>query len=79
MNGIRYIIDSEGNKTNVVIDLKEHGQIVEDLREHLKLLGLDPSRAEEVVNNAQRPAMRRRAPTEAFVVQPQREWQAAKS
>lgn len=35
MNGIRYIIDSEGNKTGVVIDLKEHGQIVEDLLDSL--------------------------------------------
>ncbi|MET7255243.1 DUF2281 domain-containing protein [Dyadobacter jiangsuensis] len=35
MNGIRYIIDSEGNKTDVVIDLKEHGQIVEDLLDSL--------------------------------------------
>lgn len=35
MNGIRYINDSEGNKTDVVIDLKEHGQIVEDLLDSL--------------------------------------------
>ena len=35
MNGIRYIIDSEGNKTDVAIDLKEHGQIVEDLLDSL--------------------------------------------
>lgn len=35
MNGIRYVIDSEGNKTDVVIDFKEHGQIVEDLLDSL--------------------------------------------
>ena len=53
-------------------------QIVEDLRDRLKLLGLDPSRAEEMVKNAQKPAMRRRAPAEPFVVQPQREWEASR-
>ena len=35
MNGIRYVIDSEGNKTDVVIDFKEHGQIVEALLDSL--------------------------------------------
>ncbi len=54
-------------------------QIVEDLRDRLKLLGLDPSHAEEMVRNAQRPAMRRGAPAQSFVVQPQREWEAART
>lgn len=35
MKGIRYLTDKDGNKTDVVIDLKEHGQIVEDLLDSL--------------------------------------------
>jgi len=53
-------------------------QIVEDLRERLTLLGLDPSQAEEMVKAARQPAMRRKEPTERFAIQPQREWQATR-
>jgi excisionase family DNA binding protein len=56
----------------------EDQQIVEDLRERLKLYGLDPSRAEEMVKNAQTAPLRKRAPAEPFLVQPQREWEEAK-
>jgi hypothetical protein len=35
MTGIRYITDEQGHKTDVIIDLKEHGQIVEDLLDML--------------------------------------------
>ncbi len=52
--------------------------IVDDLRERMMLLGLDPSLAEEVVNKAQRPQMRKRAPSEPFLVLPQRELDEAK-
>jgi len=69
------IVDSLWEEDFTALDDR---QIVEDLRERLKLLGLDPSQAEEMVNSAKRPSMRRRAPTEPFLVQPQREWQAAK-
>lgn len=31
MTGIRYITDDRGQKTDLIISLKEHGQIVEDL------------------------------------------------
>jgi superfamily II DNA/RNA helicase len=51
----------------------EDQQIIEDLRERLKLLGLDYSQAEEMVKKAQMPALRKRTPTAPFVVQPQRE------
>lgn len=53
-------------------------QIVDDLRERLKLLGLDPSQAEEIVRKAQEPALRKGAPSEPFLVQPQREWEESK-
>ena len=56
----------------------EDQQIVEDIRERLKLFGLDPGQAEEMVQKARGPAVRKRAPSEPFVVQPQREWQEAK-
>lgn len=51
----------------------EDQQIVEDLRERLKLYGLDASQAEEMIKNAQQPSLRKRPPAEPFLVQPQRE------
>jgi DNA repair protein RadD len=48
------------------------------LRERLKLYGLDASQAEEMVKKAQRSPLRKGAPSEPFLVQPQREWEEAK-
>lgn len=56
----------------------EEQQIVEDIRERLKLFGLDPGQAEEMVKKARVSPMRKRAPSEPFLVQPQREWDEAK-
>lgn len=56
----------------------EDQQIIEDLRERLTLYGLDPSQAEEMVKNAQGARLRKGAPSEPFLVQPQREWEEAK-
>ncbi len=69
------IVDSLWEEDSTSLDDR---QIVEDLRERLKLLGLDPSHAEEMVRKAQKPAMRKGAPAEPFLVQPQREWEAAR-
>lgn len=35
MTGIRYITNDKGQKTDLIINLKEHGQIVEDLLDAL--------------------------------------------
>ncbi|MBN4077951.1 hypothetical protein JYT29_01325 [Nitrospina gracilis] len=35
MEGIQYIIDDKGQKKAVVIDLKQHGQLWEDLEDNL--------------------------------------------
>ena len=56
----------------------EDQQVVEDFRERLKLFGLDPDQAEEMVKKARGATVRKRAPSEAFLVQPQREWEEAK-
>ncbi len=56
----------------------EDQQIVDDLRERMKLLGLDDSRVEEMVKMAQKVPMRKHTPSEPFVVQPQREWEEAR-
>ena len=56
----------------------EDQQIVEDIRERLKLFGLDPDQAEEMVKKARGTAVRKRAPSEPFLVQPQRAWGEAK-
>jgi len=50
----------------------EDQQIVADLRERMKLLGLDVSQVEEIVRNAKPGAMVKRPPAESFPVQPQR-------
>ena len=56
----------------------EDQQIVEDFRERLKLFGLDPDQAEEMVKKARSATIRKRAPSEPFLVQPQREWEEAR-
>ena len=56
----------------------EDQQIVADIRERLKLLGLDPDQAEEIVKKARGVAVRKLAPSEPFLVQPQHEWEEAK-
>lgn len=56
----------------------EDVQIIADLRERLKLLGLDDSKAEEMVRLAQQSPLRKMSPAEPFMVQPQREWEEAR-
>ena len=56
----------------------EDQQIVEDFRERLKLFGLNPSQAEEMVKKARVTPLRKRTPSEPFLVQPQREWEEAR-
>jgi DNA repair protein RadD len=56
----------------------EDQQIIEDLRERLKLYGLDPGQAEEMVKKAQATPLRKHAPSEPFLIQPQREWEEAR-
>ncbi len=52
--------------------------IVDDLKDRLKLYGLDPEKAEEIIKSAKRGGMTRRAPTEPFPIQPQKEWEESK-
>ena len=56
----------------------EDQQVVEDLRERMRLFGLDPSQVEEFVKRARLPTIRKGKPSEGFPVQPQREWEEAK-
>jgi hypothetical protein len=35
MDGIRFVVDEKGNKTAVLIDLKEHGELWEDFYDSL--------------------------------------------
>ncbi|MGO9110148.1 MAG: DEAD/DEAH box helicase [Thermoguttaceae bacterium] len=56
----------------------EDQQVIEDIRERLRLFGLDPSQAEQMVKNAKVSPVQKHAPTEPFAVQPQREWEESK-
>lgn len=56
----------------------EDQQIVDDLRERFKLLGLDETQVDELVSKAQKSPMRNRKPSEPFLVQPQREWEESR-
>ena len=71
----REIVDSLWEEDFTTI---EDQQIVEDLRERLELLGLDSDQAEEMVKKARGAAVRKRAPSEPFLVQPQRELEEAR-
>ncbi|NIJ55929.1 hypothetical protein [Dyadobacter arcticus] len=46
MTGIRYITNNKGQKTDLIISLKKHGQIVEDL---LDALMVEERRNEETI------------------------------
>ena len=69
------IVDSLWEEDFTDIDEK---LFVDDLKERLKLYGLDPDNAEEIIKGAKRADMKRGAPTEAFPVQPQKEWEELK-
>jgi len=56
----------------------EDKHIVDDLRDKLKALGLDPSQAEEIVKTSRTTGITRRSPAEPFPIQPQREWNEAR-
>ncbi|MGE0421513.1 MAG: DEAD/DEAH box helicase family protein [Reyranellaceae bacterium] len=56
----------------------EDQQIIDDLKERLRLYGLDPSQAEEMVKKAQQAPLRKGPATAPFLVQPQREWEEAR-
>ena len=53
--------------------------LIEDIREQFDLRGLDPTHAEEIVKKARIANMRKLPPTEPFPVQPQREWEEART
>lgn len=46
MTGVRYNTDRQGHKTEVIIDLKKHGQIVEDI---LDILLMEERKNEESI------------------------------
>ncbi|HUZ97526.1 MAG TPA: DEAD/DEAH box helicase family protein [Edaphobacter sp.] len=56
----------------------EDQQIVADLRERLKLLGLDPNQAEEIVKKSKPGGMVKRSAAESFPIQPQRALEEAR-
>lgn len=56
----------------------EDKHIVEDLRDKLKSLGLDPNQAEKIVKTSRTTGITRRSPSEPFPIQPQREWNEAR-
>lgn len=56
----------------------EDQQIIDDLRDRLKLYGLDPSQAEEMVKKTQVSPLRKRPSAEPFPVLPLREWEEAR-
>jgi hypothetical protein len=69
------IVDSLWEEDFADMDEKH---IVDDLKERLKLYGIDPDKAEEFIKASKRSGMTRHAPTEAFPVQPHKEWDESK-
>lgn len=58
--------------------LIEDQEIIADLRERMKLLGLDPSQAEEIVKNSKPGVMRKQPAAGKFLIQPQRQLEEAR-
>jgi excisionase family DNA binding protein len=69
------IVDSLWEEDLAEMDEKH---IVDDLMERLKLYGLDPGKAEEIIKSSKRGGMTRGERTEPFPVQPQKEWEELK-
>lgn len=69
------IVDSLWEEDFAEMDEK---QIIDDLKERLKLYGLDTDKAEDIIKSAKHGGMKRKEATEAFPVQPQREWEELK-
>lgn len=59
-------------------DTAESEHVIEDLREKLSALGLDPSQAEQIVRASKAGKITQRVASEPFPVQPQREWVEAR-
>jgi superfamily II DNA or RNA helicase len=55
----------------------EDQHIIEDLRDKLKALGLDPKQAEEIVRKSRTSGITKRSPAEPFPIQPHKEWNEA--
>ncbi len=56
----------------------EDQHVIEELKEKLRLLGLDENQAEELFRKGQQPAIKKVAAAEPFLVQPQRELEEAR-
>ncbi len=56
----------------------EEKHVIEDLREKLRALGLDPAHAKEIVERSKSSGITQKAPTEPFLIQPQKEWKEAR-
>lgn len=69
------IVDSLWEEDFTSVDDKH---IIEDLRERLSLLGLDPNQAETIVKNKVKPAIRKGPVIEPFPILPQRELEEAR-
>lgn len=70
------IIDSLWEEDFADMDEKH---IIDDLKERLKLYGLDTDKAEELIKNIKHTGgMTHKSPTEAFLVQPHKEWEELK-
>jgi hypothetical protein len=69
------IVDSMGEEDFTSIEDK---QIADDLRERMKLLGLDPSQAEEIVKKSKSGGIIKRPPADGLPIQPQRELKESK-
>ena len=57
----------------------EDQDMVEDIRDRLALFGLDSELADELIQKAKQPALRKGDPTEPYLIQPHREWNEAKN
>jgi len=69
------IIDSLWEEDFITL---EDAHIIEDLRERMTLMGLDPSHVEEMVKKAKQSALRKHAATEPFPILPQKQWEELK-
>lgn len=70
------IVDSLWEEDFTEMDEKH---IIDDLRDRLKLYGLDPDTAEEIIKKAKHATITKHKPTEAFPIQPHKEWSGLKT
>lgn len=86
-NSTRTLRDNTVSVSNEIIDSLweedftsiEDKHLIEELKEQLRHLGLDPAQAEEIVRNQKKTGITKHKPADPYPIQPQKQWEEART